>query len=97
MGGRKRYVKQMLNVPASRANVKEAFPQVAKKSAGKSNVKTSFGASTLPKKVGIKAVHKTVFGGKSKSSIVPKTPNIFGKKITNIATQPTRKMLGLKG
>jgi hypothetical protein len=97
MGGRRRYVKNMTNIPASRANVKEAFPHVIKKSVGKqSTSKTSFGKSTLPKRVGIKAVHKTVFGGKSKPSIVPKTPNMFGRKMTNIGTQPTRAMLGLK-
>lgn len=98
MGGRRRYVKNMLNIPASRANVKEAFPQVAKKSVGKqSTSKTSFGKSTMPKKVGKVASAKTEFGAKSKSSIVPKTPNMFGRKFTNIGTQPTRAMFGLKG
>ena len=96
MGGRRRYVKNMTNIPASRANVKEAFPQVAKKSVGKqSTSKTSFGASTMPKKVGKVASAKTEFGAKSKPSHVKPSKTVFG--MSNIGTQPTRAMFGLKG
>ena len=91
MGGRRRYVKNMLNIPASRANVKEAFPQVATSKVGKGAI-----GKSMPKKVGIKAVHKTVFGGKLKSAVAAKGGKT-SPTFTTIGTQPTRAMFGLKG
>jgi hypothetical protein len=58
MGGTKRYVKQMMNIPASRVGIKAKTPVISKPTTGKSKLLTS--------------------------------------TFTNIGTQPTRAMLGLK-
>ena len=95
MGGRRRYVKEMLNIPASRVGIKMKTP-VVNKPKGKvaipvKKTPTNFGASTMPKHIGKKAVHKTEWGPKSKPSKV-----VSMGKFTTIGTQPTRAMFGLK-
>lgn len=93
MGGRRRYVKQMLNIPGNRVGIKSKTPNKSKPKVVVTPT-TSFGTvkKTLPKQVGKKVVVKNIFGGKSKPSKLKPGKTVF----TNIATQPTREMFKLK-